>query len=57
MGGKGKDKKMDHGHDHQHADNGDCGGHGDGVKRKGKRKNAYESQPKAKIGHSGTRKK
>lgn len=50
MGGKGKGKKRNHDHDHEHWKTASCGGHGGGAKRKGKRKNAYENQPKVKKG-------
>jgi len=46
MGGEGKAKAKRHEHDVE----GGCGNHGN--ERKAKRRNAYESQPKAKGGGS-----
>ncbi|KAL8831268.1 MAG: hypothetical protein Q9191_000957 [Dirinaria sp. TL-2023a] len=46
MGGKGREKRKDNGHDHDGEDG--CRSHGS--KSKGRRQNAYEVQPKPKGG-------
>ena len=48
MGGDGKGKQRRKNQSHGHGSYEPCGGHGSGSKRKGKRKNAYERQPRPK---------